>query len=113
MKAWIAVLGILGGIAGIVSGFLVTAGGEFFGEETMSNDGVTVFWLSILAIFFSFLSWINKIKIVCGVLLIITALTGFILNGLFFTFAFIFLLIAGVLSIVRKEKKSAQAEVQS
>ncbi|WP_243356211.1 hypothetical protein [Bacillus litorisediminis] len=103
MKTWVAILAILGGLAGIVSGFLVTAGGAVFGEEEMANDGAAVFWLSALAIILGFLSW--KWKTIAGLGLIIIAVYGFFANGLFFTIAFIFLLIAGILSF--RIKKSA------
>ncbi|WP_042461988.1 hypothetical protein [Neobacillus dielmonensis] len=96
MKAWVAVLSILGGISGIVSGFLVTAGGAVFGEKDMASSGATVFWISALAIILGFLAWkFNKIS---GILLIIIAIYGLVANGLFYIFAFIFLLIAGILS---------------
>jgi hypothetical protein len=106
MKIWIAILSILGGISGIVSGFLVTAGGTLFNKSDMANDGASIFWLSILAIFIGFLSWVsNKIvRKLCGIALIFFSIYGFFINGLFFTFAFIFLLIAGVLALVRKDK---------
>ena len=97
MKVWVAVLAILGGLAGLASGFIVTAFGAGFGEEQMANDGVTVFWLSALAIFLGFISW--KFKKVGGFGLIIISIWGFIANGLFFTVAFIFLLIAGIMAL--------------
>lgn len=110
MKIWVAILSIIGGIAGIISGFLVTAGGTVFGESEMASDGASVFWLSILAIFVGFLSWIPKaaVRKICGVLLIIFSIYGFFVNGLFFTFAFIFLIIAGFMALFMKpkEKKS-------
>ncbi|RRN73947.1 hypothetical protein EI200_04510 [Peribacillus simplex] len=105
MKIWVAVLSILGGLAGIISGFLVTAFGAGFGEEEMTSSGANVFWISALAIFIGFLSW--KFKKISGLLLIIIACYGFVANGLFFTIAFIFLLLAGILSFriptVKKE----------
>lgn len=40
MVILVDVLAILGcGLEGLVSGFLVTAGGEMFGEADMSDDG--------------------------------------------------------------------------
>ncbi|MED4174350.1 hypothetical protein [Halalkalibacterium halodurans] len=96
MKTWVAVLSILGGIAGVVSGFLVTLGGSIFGEESMANDGATVFWLSFLAIILGFLSW--KFKKIGGISLIAISIYGLFVNGLFFIFAFVFLMIAGILS---------------
>ncbi|KQU17414.1 hypothetical protein ASG65_26435 [Bacillus sp. Leaf13] len=96
MKIWVAVLSILGGLSGIVSGFLVTAFGAGFGEDKMASDGANVFWVSALAIFIGFLSW--KFKKISGILLLIIAVYGFIANGLFFTIAFIFLVLAGILS---------------
>ena len=96
MKVWVAVLAIIGGLAGLASGFLVTLFGTGFGEDKMANDGAVVFWLSFLSIFFGFLAWkFNKIS---GIALIIISVYGFIANGLFFTVAFIFLLLAGILS---------------
>ncbi|GAE94072.1 hypothetical protein JCM21714_3204 [Gracilibacillus boraciitolerans JCM 21714] len=108
MKIWVAVLSVLGGLSGLVSGFMVTAGGEMFGDATMSNDGAAVFWLSALAIFLGFLSW--KWNKPSGAGLIIIALYGIYANGLFFTIAFIFLLIAGILAfrIQPKEKQRAK-----
>ncbi|MFC7063405.1 hypothetical protein ACFQIC_16445 [Halobacillus seohaensis] len=105
MKVWIAVLSILGGISGIISGFIVTAGGEMFGEAEMANDGAAVFWLSALAIFLGFLAW--KFKKIAGWGLIAISLYGFVANGLFFIFAFIFLLIAGVLALRLPKKQGA------
>jgi CHASE2 domain-containing sensor protein len=107
MKIWIAILSILGGISGIVSGFLVTAGGALFDKKDMANDGSAIFWLSILAIFVGFLTWVPKkaFRKICGLLLIFFSFYGFVLNGLFFTFAFIFLLIAGCLALFMKDKK--------
>lgn len=102
MKVWIAVLSIIGGIAGIVSGFLVTAGGTIFNETEMASSGASVFWVSILAVFLGFLSWIPKVKRLSGIALLIIAIYGFIANGLFFTFAFVFLVIAGCLATFTK-----------
>ncbi|AYV67227.1 hypothetical protein C2I06_10245 [Niallia circulans] len=108
MKVWVAVLSILGGISGIISGILVTAGGAFTESADMANDGASVFWLSILAIFVGFLSWVPKsiVRKVCGALLIIYSFYGFVINGLFFTLAFIFLLIAGCLALFMKPKST-------
>lgn len=97
MKIWVAVLSIIGGLAGLASGFLVTAFGAGFGEDAMANDGAAVFWLSALAIFLGFISW--KFKKVGGIGLIAISLYGFYANGLFFTIAFIFLLIAGIMAL--------------
>lgn len=105
MKIWVAVLSILGGLAGLLSGFLVTAGGAMFGEEQMANDGSAVFWLSAIAIFLGFISW--KFKKIGGWGLIIISLYGFYANGLFFTVAFIFLFIAGIMALLMKKKKVA------
>ncbi|MCY9308773.1 hypothetical protein MOF23_07250 [Bacillus inaquosorum] len=105
MKIWVAVLSILGGLSGLVSGFLVTAGGAIFNEEGMADSGATVFWLSILAFFFGFLAW--KFKKTSGICLILIAIYGFIANGLFFTLAFIFLLLAGILSFGINKKTAA------
>lgn len=102
MKVWVAVLSILGGLAGLTSGFLVTAFGAGFGEQEMANSGAAVFWVSALAIILGFLSWkFNKIG---GIGLLIIAVYGFFANGLFFTVAFIFLLIAGILAFRIKPK---------
>lgn len=103
MKIWVAVLSILGGLAGLMSGFLVTAGGSLFGEQEMANSGSTVFWLSILSIFLGFISW--KFKKIGGWGLIFISVYGFIENGLFFTIAFIFLLISGVLALRIKKSE--------
>lgn len=103
MKIWVAVLSVLGGLSGLASGFLVTALGTGFGEEQMATNGATVFWMSGLAIFLGFLSW--KFKKIGGFGLIIISIWGFIANGLFFTIAFIFLLIAGIMALnIKKEK---------
>ncbi|SDE59108.1 hypothetical protein SAMN04487777_11730 [Priestia aryabhattai B8W22] len=104
MKIWVAVLAILGGLFGLLSGFLVTAGGALFGEEQMANDGSAVFWLSALAIFLGFISW--KFKKIGGWGLIIISVVGFFMNGLFFTVAFIFLLIAGIMALRMKKVKT-------
>lgn len=105
MKIWVAVLAILGGLFGLTSGFLVTAFGAGFGEQEMADSGAAVFWLSALAIFLGFLSW--KFKKISGFALIIIAVYGFVANGLFFTVAFIFLLLAGILSFRIKKKQTA------
>lgn len=105
MKIWVAVLAILGGLFGLASGFLVTAFGAGFGEKEMADSGSAVFWLSALAIFLGFLSW--KFKKISGLALIIIAVYGFFANGLFFTVAFIFLLLAGILSFRIKKKQTA------
>lgn len=107
MKIWVAVLSLIGGIAGIISGFLVTAGGTIFGEEQMANDGAAVFWISFLAIALGFVSWIPKkwVQRLCGLALLVISIYGFFVNGLFFTFAFIFLAIAGVMAFFMKPKK--------
>ncbi|UOQ83591.1 hypothetical protein [Gracilibacillus salinarum] len=106
MKIWVAVLSILGGLSGIVSGFMVTAGGALFDDASMANDGSAVFWLSVIAIFLGFLAW--KWNKVSGAGLLIIALYGFYANGLFFTIAFIFLLIAGILAFRMKPKAQQQ-----
>ncbi len=105
MKVWVAVLSIIGGISGIISGFLVTAGGTVFGDDAMANDGASVFWFSILAIFAGFLAWVPKkmVRKLSGAFLIFFSIYGFFVNGLFFTFAFIFLLIAGILAFIIKD----------
>jgi hypothetical protein len=105
MKIWVAVLSIIGGLAGLASGFIVTAFGTGFDEADMANDGATVFWLSVLAIFLGFISW--KFSKIGGIGLIIIAIYGFIANGLFFTIAFIFLLIAGVLAFKIKKPSTS------
>jgi hypothetical protein len=105
MKIWIAILSILGGLAGLTSGFLVTAGGAAFGDNAMASDGAAVFWLSVLAIFLGFLSWLPKLKKLSGFALIAISLYGFVVNGLFFTVAFIFLVIAGCMAAFSKNKK--------
>lgn len=105
MKVWVAVLSILGGLAGLASGFLVTAFGAGFGEQEMADSGAAVFWLSALAIILGFLSW--KFKKIGGIGLLIIAVYGFFANGLFFTVAFIFLLIAGILAFRIKPKATA------
>lgn len=107
MKVWVAVLAILGGISGLASGFLVTAFGAGFGEEKMADDGATVFWLSAVAIFLGFISW--KFKVIGGIGLILIAIYGFFANGLFFTIAFIFLLLAGILAFRIKQTPKVEA----
>lgn len=104
MKVWIAVLSILGGLSGLVSGFLVTAGGSMFGEADMANDGAAVFWLSALAIILGFTAMVPKLKRLSGIALIVISLYGFVANGLFFTVAFIFLIIAGCMASFGKKK---------
>ncbi|AUO10463.1 hypothetical protein [Priestia megaterium] len=104
MKIWVAVLAILGGLFGLGSGFLVTVFGAGFGEEEMANSGAAVFWLSALAIFLGFLAW--KFKKISGIALIVISIYGLFANGLFFTVAFIFLLLAGILSFRIKPKQA-------
>lgn len=97
MKAWIAVLSILGGVTGLACGLFVTAAGSLFSEDAMASSGASVFWLSALAIILGFTSWKwNKIS---GIGLIVISVAGFFMNGLFFTLSFIFLLIAGILAM--------------
>ncbi|WP_202076511.1 hypothetical protein [Caldalkalibacillus salinus] len=108
MKIWVAVLAVLGGIAGLISGFFVSVSGEVFGEEAMSSSGTSVFWLSVLSIFLGFLAW--KFKKTAGTGLILISLYGFYANGLFFTLAFIFLLIAGILSFNIKTDTAGASE---
>ena len=103
MKIWVAVLSILGGLAGLASGFMVTAFGVGFSEDAMADSGAAVFWVSFLSIFFGFLAW--KLPKVSGIVLLICAVYGFIANGLFFTIAFIFLFIAGILAFFIKKKE--------
>lgn len=105
MKVWIAVLSILGGLSGLVSGFLVTAGGAMFGDNAMASDGSAVFWLSALAIILGFTAMIPKLKRLSGIVLIVISFYGFVANGLFFTVAFIFLIIAGCMATFAKKKK--------
>ncbi|WP_139992794.1 hypothetical protein [Kurthia sp. Dielmo] len=104
MKIWVAVLSILGGLAGLTSGFMVTAFGVGFSEDAMADSGAAVFWVSFLSIFFGFLAW--KFPKFSGIVLLICAIYGFIANGLFFTIAFIFLFIAGILSFFIKKKQT-------
>lgn len=110
MKIWVAVLAIIGGLAGLVSGTLVTAFGVGFSEDAMADSGAAVFWVSFLSIFFGFLAW--KLPKVSGVVLLICAVYGFIANGLFFTIAFIFLFIAGILAFFIKKKEVEPAPVK-
>lgn len=107
MKIWVAVLAILGGLAGLASGFLVTAFGVGFSENEMADSGAAVFWVSFFSIFFGFLSW--KFPKISGILLLACAVYGFFENGLFFTVAFIFLFIAGILSFLIKKKENVTA----
>lgn len=106
MKVWVAILSILGGLAGLASGLFVTAAGSAFSEDAMASSGAMVFWLSGLAIVFGFVSWIPKMKIVSAIILLVIAIVGIIQNGLFFIPAFIFLGIAGVLAFFIKSKKA-------
>lgn len=110
MKIWVAVLSILGGLAGLASGTLVTAFGVGFDESEMADSGAAVFWVSFLAIFFGFLAW--KFPKFSGIVLLICAIYGFIANGLFFTIAFIFLFIAGILAFFIKKKEAAPEPVR-
>lgn len=110
MKIWVAVLAILGGLSGLMSGFLVTAFGVGFNENDMADSGAAVFWVSFLSIFLGFLAW--KFSKTSGALLIVCALYGFVENGLFFTIAFIFLFIAGILSFFIKKKVVEEAPVR-
>lgn len=103
MKTWVAVLSILGGLAGVVSGLIVTFGGAMFSEDAMANDGASVFWLSFLAIILGFVAW--KFKKTAGIGLILIAVYGFVANGLFFIFAFVFLMIAGIMAFRIKPKE--------
>ncbi|MEK5232790.1 hypothetical protein MHB42_13575 [Lysinibacillus sp. FSL K6-0232] len=105
MKIWVAVLAMIGGLAGLASGFIVTAFGTGFGENDMANDGATVFWLSALAIFMGFISW--KFHKIGGIMLILIAIYGFFTNGLFFIVAFIFLILAGILAFRIKQTPKA------
>ena len=109
MKIWVAVLSIIGGLAGLASGFMVTAFGVGFSEDAMADSGAAVFWVSFLSIFFGFLAW--KFPKFSGAVLLICAIYGFIANGLFFTIAFIFLFIAGILSFFIKKKQTVPTAV--
>ncbi|TCP25630.1 hypothetical protein EV207_12160 [Scopulibacillus darangshiensis] len=109
MKVWVAVLSMLGGLFGLASGFMVTVFGSVFGEDAMANSGATVFWLSALAIVLGFLSW--KFKKTAGIALLVVAVWGLIANGLFFTVAFIFLFIAGILSFLIRQKQGNEANL--
>ena len=110
MKTWVAVLSILGGLFGVGSGLIVTFGGSLFGEEAMANDGAAVFWLSFLAIILGFVSW--RWKFIGGIGLIAISLYGFVVNGLFFTFAFVFLMIAGIMALRIKNDKTTKENVK-
>lgn len=116
MKIWVAVLGLVGGLAGIVSGLIVTAGGAAFGDEGMANSGASVFWVSILVIVLGFVSWVPNrwVQRLDGLAILAFAVYGFIENGLFFIFAFIFMVIAGIMAIFMKSKnkKADQAAVE-
>ncbi|WP_080873968.1 hypothetical protein [Oceanobacillus timonensis] len=111
MKTWVAVLSILGGLAGVVSGLIVTFSGSIFGEEAMADSGASVFWVSFLAIILGFVSW--KFSKTAGVGLLVISIYGFISNGLFFIFAFVFLLIAGILSFRIKPNNASNNKVAS
>ncbi|KAB8127500.1 hypothetical protein F9U64_17795 [Gracilibacillus oryzae] len=102
----VTVLSILGGLSGSFSGFLVTAKGEVFGDIYVTSNEAALFWVSIISIFLGFLAWKwNKLS---GAGLLIVAIYGIYTNGLFFTIAFIFLLIAGILAFrVKPQRKQA------
>ncbi|MED2975044.1 hypothetical protein P4361_22820 [Fictibacillus sp. B-59209] len=108
MKTWITVLAVLGAIFGLISGFLVTMGGELFSEADMSNDGAGVFWASFFAFVFAFTSW--KWRKISGIALVIIACYGFYANGLFFTLAFLFLIVAGLMAVFSKKKVQKTVE---
>lgn len=97
MKTWIPVLAILGGLFGIGSGAFVGIAGGVSGNGNMAESGGWVFFLSFLAIILGFTAW--KWSKVSGWLLIVLSIVGMFMNGLFFTVAFIFLLIAGIMAI--------------
>jgi hypothetical protein len=109
MKTWVAVLSILGGLFGLGSGFLVTAFGAGFGEEEMASSGAAVFWLSALAIILGFTSW--KWHKISGFSLIAISVVGLVMNGLFFTLSFIFLLIAGIMATRLGKNKKTSKEI--
>lgn len=97
MKTWIPILAILGGICGVMSGAFVGIAGGLFGEDKMAASGGWVFFLSFLAIVLGFTAW--KWSKISGWLLIILSVVGLFMNGLFFALAFVFILIAGIMSI--------------
>ncbi|PGK52155.1 hypothetical protein CN918_30655 [Priestia megaterium] len=108
MKVWITVLTIIGAAFGLLSGVLVTFGGTLFSMDDMANSGAGVFWISFLTFFLAFTSW--KWRKISGILIVISSFYGFIANGLFFTPAFLFLFVGGLLAIFSKQKKVDKSE---
>lgn len=109
------VLGLLGGLFGVGAGFLTTLFGavgealEAQGAEAVTTGGSATFWVSLLGIVGAVVVlWKPRIG---GVLMLVAAVVGFIGSGLFYILPGLLLLIAGLLGVLRKDKKAAEIQV--
>ncbi len=114
MKGWITGLSVLGFLFGVASGAVVAFAGAAFGEKEMGGSGAAVFWISFLILIVGFLSWIPRrwFRVFCGLGMLTLAIYGLVANGLFFSLAAIFTLIAGVMMFVFKEGLKVKASPQ-
>lgn len=106
------VLGLIGGIFGFVGAIMALFIGEVdaafssSGSSTVTGLGWAAFLFSILAIIGSIVVK-SKAK-VGGILLIVSAIGGTISISMFYLIPAVFLLIAGLMGVFRKDKNTEQ-----
>lgn len=107
------VMGLIGGIVGILCGFSGVLFGSF--AESLQVDGSgTVSTASWIAILFSVVGIVGagvvKKKTTLGsLLMIISAVVGFVCISFFYTVPAILLLIAGIMGFARKDRSGVAA----
>ncbi|PZN00858.1 MAG: hypothetical protein DIU76_11975 [Bacillota bacterium] len=108
------VLGLLGGLFGVGAGFLTTLFGavgealEAQGAEAVTTGGSATFWVSLLGIVGSVVVlWKPRIG---GILMLVAAVVGLFGSGLMYVLPGLLLIIAGLMGVFRKDKKSVEVQ---
>lgn len=107
------VLGLIGGIFGFIAAILALMVGGI--DAAFSDSGTSeVTGLGWAAFLFSALAIVGSVVVrskpkVGGILLIISAIGGFISIFMFYLISAVLIIIAGIMGVVRKDKDSIQS----
>ncbi|KAA6451219.1 DUF4064 domain-containing protein [Bacillus swezeyi] len=107
------VLGLIGGIFGFIGAFIALMIGGI--DASFSSSGTSqIIGLGWGAVFLSILGIVASVLVkskpkLGGILLIVSAVGGFICIFMFYILPGVLLLIAGIMGLVRKEKTTSTA----
>jgi len=104
------VLGLIGGIFGFFGSFIAFAVGSL-GKAFYVSNASTISTLGWFALLFSILGIVGSVVVkhkpkLGGILMLISAVGGLISISFFFIPAFVLLLIAGLMGLLRKDPKN-------